>query len=155
MARAKKPAAPPVASIESPKPADPDAEFRRKLDRCGFLLAEYARNKPWLDELKRIKNEIRAHYKDFPPAAPIRAEGDEYWIDLTACEKQREVTDPQQAFEALKNALGLEKLIASLQYTFKLLDDHVPAAAQQAFVKESRSAARDISAVVKVTAKAA
>jgi hypothetical protein len=133
-------------------PADAEADFRRKLDRCGYLLAEYARNKPWLDELDRLKGEIRAHYKDSDPKAPIRAEGNEYWVDLTACEKKREVVSPQQAFAALEKALGLETLKAKLKYTFKLLDEHVPAAEQQAFVKESLSGARDISAVVKATA---
>lgn len=122
------------------------------LDRAGFLLDEYRRNKPWLDELKRLKAEIRAHCEPMAGNAPVRLEGAQYYIDLTRKENEKRVTDKAKAFAALKKAMGLERLVQAITVTFKLLDQWVPAAQQTPFIVTEHTGSRDIECVRKQTA---
>ena len=129
--------------------SDPAAELRKKFDRLGYLLDVERRNKPLMNELKALKDEVRGQFASHPAANPVRAEGNVYYIDLTACEERREVTDQKQAFEALQKAAGMEKLLEGLTLPFKLLDAWLDTDQQKAFVKKERTGARDVSAVLK------
>lgn len=132
-----------------------DEPLRIKLDRCGFLLDEYRRNKPWLDELEKLKKEIRAKCADLAAELPVRLEGAAYYIDLGMKENEKRLTDKGKAFVALRKAMGIDKLIEALTITFKLLDQWVPELVQKKFMVQERTGSRDISAVAKEAPEAA
>jgi hypothetical protein len=140
-------------SVKSPIPIDEG--LRVELDRCGFLLDEYKRHKPWLDELEKLKKDIRAKCKDLAADAPLRLDGAAYYIDLGMKENEKRLTDKGKAFAALRKAMGLEKLIDALTITFKLLDQWVPEPLQKKFMAEERTGSRAISAVAKESPEAA
>lgn len=129
---------------------DAAEQFKQKLDRLGSLLYRELSSdaEPWRAELKALKTEIQAHYAGHPADVPIRAAGDRYFIDLTVRENRRSITDPQKAFDALKKAMTMAKLVEALKIPFSLLDRWVTADRQAAWVKQERSGSRDISAVL-------
>jgi len=126
------------------------AAFRKKLDRLGYLILKKKASdaEPWRQELKDLSEEIQKHYERNPADVPIRARGEMYFIDLTQREYKRTITDPQKAFDALKRAMGLTALVKAIKFTFKLLDQHIPAEKQAAFVLQERTGSRDIDAVL-------
>jgi hypothetical protein len=124
--------------------------FRAKLDECGeLLLRESAsKNEPWRKRLEALKIEVRAHFEKHPADLPIRAEGQFYYIDLTQRENQRVISKKSSAFDALKKSMGIKALVEALTFPFKLLDQHVCAVDQSAFVTQARTGSRDLSAVL-------
>lgn len=122
-----------------------------KIDRVGYLLAEQQRAKPWLKELEALKAELQAECLDMPADKPVRLEGNLYYVDLSARENRREITDKSKAWAALKKAIGIDKLIAALSIPLKVLDASVPAEKQVGYVKTERTGSRDISAGLRTT----
>lgn len=124
----------------------PETEFQHKLDRCGYLLARYRENKPWIDELSTLKDQIRERYATEEGGKSFRAMGEKYYIDLTVKEEQRKVTSPAKAFAALRKAVGLEALLARITITLKLIDEFIPTDQQGKFIIKERTGSRDLSA---------
>ena len=141
---------------ETSKVATIDEGFSKVLDRFGALDLWIQQNKPKLDEHAKLKKLIRERLDGAAPAdQPYRAEGLEYYVDLGQKENQREITDPVKCFNALKKALGLDALVRALKYTLKLIDAHVSPEEQKKFVKQERTGARDVTAVLKSAPTAA
>ena len=134
-----------------PKPTPITAAFQSQLDRCGYLLTlkAAADAEPWRAELTELLAEIRGHYDKHPADVPIRAAGTLYYIDLSKREFRRTVTSKRLAFESLKRAIGLTKLIEALSFPFKLLDEHVDPTDQSRYVTQARTGSRDVTAVLK------
>jgi hypothetical protein len=150
------PAPTPIASLLQPSPANAplSPEFRKKLDRLGYLQGRYSTEKYWIDELDVLNKAVQAHFKDAPANEPIHAEGELYAVDLTQRENQQKITDKSKAFSALRKAMGITALIDALSYTVKLLDAHVPKDRQAAFVANERTGPRTLRSSL-ILAKAA
>lgn len=135
----------------APKSTPTVSPLAATIDRVGYLLAEQQRAKPWLKELDALKAELQKECEDLPADQPVRLEGNLYYVDLSARENRREITDKSKAWAALKKAIGLDKLIAALSIPFKVLDSAIPAEAQVGYVKTERTGSRDISAGLRST----
>src|SRR6266496_777840 len=131
----------------TPTPEQP-ADLAAKVDRCAYLICLEQEAKPWRDELKRLKGELQTHCENLPAELPTRLVGKKYYLDFSAREMQRKITNPAKAFNALKRAIGITRLIEAITITFKLLDQHVDAADQAAYVVKDRTGSRDIEAGV-------
>lgn len=145
----------PAVPIDRARPIPIDSALRIKLDRCGLLLEDYRRHKPWIDELEKLKKEIRATCANEAAELPVRLEGGVYYIDLGPRENEKRITDKAKAFAALRKAMSMEKLIEALEYTFKLLDRWVPEPLQKKFVIKELTGSRTITAVRKEAPEAA
>jgi hypothetical protein len=140
-----------AVSIDQAKPVAPvsiDEAFKKKVDRCAYLMARYQENKPWLDELEALKTQVREKYVNQNSLTGFRCVGHSYYIDLTQKDKKRTITSPAKAFAALRKAIGIDKLLERLTITLKLIDEFIPAADQAAFVKEEHEGSRDLKAGV-------
>jgi hypothetical protein len=146
------PAPTPIAI--TPKPLEITPEFKKTLDRCGYLQARYAAEKHWIDELTRVEKTIQEYCKDCPAEQPVHLEGKDYTVDLGIREYQQKITDKPKAFALLKKAMGLGALIEALSFTLKLLDAHVPKE-KQTFVTKARTGPRDLSSALKIVDQAA
>jgi hypothetical protein len=120
-------------------------ELTWQIDRCAYLLAKQRENKPWIDELARLKTELRKHCESSPADLPVRLSGATYFLDFTVRENERVITDKPKAFAALRKAMGIDKLIAALTITLKLLDKEIPASSQAKYVITARTGSRDVS----------
>jgi hypothetical protein len=75
----------------------------------------------------------------------VRLTGHLYYLDLTARELRREITDRPKALALLRKAMGLDGLLSKLTIPFKLLDAEIPADKQTGFVTSERTGSRDVS----------
>ena len=126
-----------------------------KVDRAGYLLARLAEAKPWIKELESLKKELQEAVDDKPADKPVRLQGGVYYVDLSPRESKREITNKSKAWAALKRAIGLEALIASLAIPFKLLDQHIQPEDQAAYTQVERTGSRDVSAGLLATVEVA
>jgi hypothetical protein len=124
-------------AIDSPSPAD--------IDRCVYLLAKEREQKPERDELAKLKAKFQQHCEARPADLPVRLTGHLYYLDLTARELRREITDRPKALALLRKAMGLDGLLSKLTIPFKLLDAEIPADKQTGFVTSERTGSRDVS----------
>lgn len=116
----------------------------QQIDRCAYLLARKAEAKPWLDELTKLQALAQDHCEQFPADQSVRLPGDRYYLDLGLREERREIFNQAKAWNALKQAMGLPKLIQAVKITFKLLDASIPVDEQGAYVSKERTGSRDM-----------
>ena len=148
-----------VTPTKAPTQSTESAAFKLKVDRTAYLLQREQQDKPYRKELAALKAEMQVYGESQSADAPIRLHGTDRpegtpYLDLTMREMRREVTDKPRAFAALRKVLNLAALAEALNYTFKLLDQYVPAAEQDKFVAQDRTGSRDITGGVLVNPSA-
>lgn len=127
------------------KSGSPATALQAKVDRCGYLIAQKRECKPWLDELETLRGELQAQCDDRPGQA-VRLKGTQYYVDLGPREWRRAITDQRKCWNALKAAIGIEKLVERVTIAFKVIDTAIPKEKQAAFVVAERSGPRDMTA---------
>ena len=145
-AHAEAPAEISAKPVAAARALSPVTTLAVKIDRCAFLIEREREAKPWRDELSRLKTEFQELAANKAAHLPTRFEGLEYYLDLSPREIKREITNKPKAFAALKKALGLDKLILGLSFSFKMLDAAVAPNDQTSYVKSERTGSRDITA---------
>jgi hypothetical protein len=151
-----------MGTVTALQPASP-ALTPKDIDRCAFLIEKERAGKPERDELADLKAKFQLECASKPSDKPVRlmgtpgkgAGGSTYFLDLSAREMKREITDKSKAFAALKRILGLDELIERLTITFKLLESVVPEEKRSGYIKSERTGSRDISAGLLQTPTAA
>jgi hypothetical protein len=144
-----------VPALVTPISVGGEAQFRKTLDRFGYLDARYDAFQPLIKERDTLRKLILARHENDPADLPKRLVGDSYYVDLTARESQRKITSKPKAFAVLKKAMGITALVEALSYTLALIDKHLPEEAQKSFTETSQTGPRGISSGLIVALEAA
>ena len=121
----------------------------RIVDRYGELDEEIRRFAPTLTEHRQLREEIEGWYASHPAGQPAVAKGKVYSIQLTACKRERTLTDPRKAFSLLQRALGsLDAVIAVITIPLTTaIDKYLPASQHKQFLTAALTGSRTLSVV--------
>jgi len=135
-------------AIPFPPPAPPSKAIRQaKIDRYGELDRLAQLRAPDELERKALKEEIEAWHQDAPGDSAISEAGKAYVVLMTACRKERTVTDKRKVFNLLKKRLGIDGLITALDIGLGFIDKHCTATEREDFVVTELSGYRTFTVV--------
>src|ERR1035441_2480619 len=93
-------------------PSEDDLVWKAKIDLYGEVKRRLALAEPDEALAKSLKDEIESKHKDGPGDVPVVERGNLYAIQLSPRRNERTLTNKRKAWQLLKNALGLDGLIA-------------------------------------------
>jgi hypothetical protein len=138
-----------VCEIRTTKDLTPAeiAMRQSKVDRFGELDRQIELMQPAVDEHAVLEAEIKSWHKDSHADKPVVETGLLYQVQMGPRTNKRTLVDKKKIFEILRRMLGLDGLIAILDFPLGAIDKTIPQSLQKGLIHEERSGYRSLKVV--------